>query len=112
MQTSNITICAIALLPCPLQFHEQGYLALPGFASVEECKALQKRIAALTEQFDPQTVRSIFSTKNQVSVRQACQQEQIGTKQLYIYQVAVESSESSTRLLHELMLQHVSHHHE
>jgi len=38
---------------------------LPGFASQEECKKLQQRIEELLEGFDPSTVKSVFSTKDQ-----------------------------------------------
>ncbi len=54
-----------------LQFYEKGYLALPGFATVEQCEALKTRIRELIDKdFDPQAIRSIFSTTNQVLVRQ------------------------------------------
>jgi phytanoyl-CoA hydroxylase len=47
------------------QFRESGFLALEGFASPEACDALRRRAAALVEQFDPEGVVSIFSTREQ-----------------------------------------------
>src|SRR5215213_2007959 len=47
------------------QFRENGFLALEGFASAEACDALRRRAEALVEQFDPEGVVSIFSTREQ-----------------------------------------------
>ena len=47
------------------QFRENGFLALEGFVSPDACDALKKRAEALVEQFDPEGVVSIFSTREQ-----------------------------------------------
>jgi phytanoyl-CoA hydroxylase len=45
------------------QFHEDGYLVLPGFASLDTTKGLIARANQLVSDFDPSVV-SIFSTKD------------------------------------------------
>ncbi|NNG03810.1 MAG: phytanoyl-CoA dioxygenase family protein [Inquilinus sp.] len=46
-------------------FDRDGFLVLEGFASPEACDALIARAAALVETFDPDSVRSVFSTTDQ-----------------------------------------------
>lgn len=46
------------------EFHDKGFLAIPGFASSEEVATLQAAGLALLDAFDPSTI-SIFSTRNQ-----------------------------------------------
>jgi hypothetical protein len=49
------------------QFKRDGYLAIPGHASKEQCQKLISRIGELLRDFDPEaTRRSVFSTTNQV----------------------------------------------
>lgn len=45
-------------------FHEQGYLAIPNFATPQECDDLKRRANEIVDDFDPDTV-SIFSTTRQ-----------------------------------------------
>jgi phytanoyl-CoA hydroxylase len=47
-------------------WERDGFLAIPGFASPDACEALKRRVALLVEAFDPATVRTVFSTRNQV----------------------------------------------
>lgn len=47
-------------------FHEQGFLALPGFSSRQEMEALQARMRELLHDFQPSALHSVFSTRNQV----------------------------------------------
>ena len=46
-------------------FEENGYLLLKDFVDAETCRALRAQANALVHQFEPESVRSIFSTKNQ-----------------------------------------------
>ena len=43
-----------------------GYLVLNGFASAEECGELRQRAEVIVDEFDPDGLHSIFSTKDQV----------------------------------------------
>ncbi len=47
------------------RFQEDGYLVLPGFASAAACDRLMARVRELLDGFDPSTVRSVFSSRNQ-----------------------------------------------
>ncbi len=49
-------------------FREKGFLVLPGAATVQQCEALKARMSELLTSFDVDAVRSIFSTRNQVSM--------------------------------------------
>ncbi len=52
--------------PKMLSFYEEnGFLILENFASHAACDALKARIAELVEGFDPESVRSTFSTDDQ-----------------------------------------------
>ena len=46
-------------------FRRDGYLVLPGFASPEGVEALRNAAAAILDDFDPDAVRSIFTTNEQ-----------------------------------------------
>lgn len=46
-------------------FHTDGYLVLNGFASAEECGELRQRAEVIVDEFDPDGLHSIFSTKDQ-----------------------------------------------
>lgn len=46
-------------------FQEQGYLVLEGLISLEACQILRQRANDLVNDFDPDGLVSIFSTKNQ-----------------------------------------------
>jgi len=46
-------------------FDAAGVLILRDFVSVDACERLRERAAALVDAFDPQTVRSVFSTTDQ-----------------------------------------------
>jgi len=55
-----------ALSPAQLaSFAQDGFLVLPGFVSPEACDRLRRRAMELVDQFDPQGVVSIFSTREQ-----------------------------------------------
>jgi phytanoyl-CoA hydroxylase len=55
-----------ALSPAQLaSFGQDGFLVLPGFVSPEACDRLRRRAMELVDQFDPQGVVSIFSTREQ-----------------------------------------------
>jgi len=47
------------------QYDRDGFLVLAGFADARECDALRQRAAELVAEFDPASVRSIFSTREQ-----------------------------------------------
>lgn len=49
------------------QFHHDGFLVLERFAGPSEVASLRHRVDQLVEEFDPSTVTSIFSTRNQTS---------------------------------------------
>ncbi|KAL6745238.1 hypothetical protein V8C86DRAFT_2984461 [Haematococcus lacustris] len=50
------------------KFREDGFLVLPRFSSAAQCDKLRQRMSHLLQQFDPDSVRSIFSTTNQVKL--------------------------------------------
>ena len=43
-------------------FHDAGVLILRDFVPVEDCRALRNRALELVDSFDPQKLRSVFST--------------------------------------------------
>ena len=43
-------------------YREAGALILEGFVTVESCAALQQRALELVDDFDPETVRTVFSS--------------------------------------------------
>jgi phytanoyl-CoA hydroxylase len=47
------------------QYQRAGFLLLPGFVSEERCDRLRRRAVQLVDEFDPQGLVSIFSTKEQ-----------------------------------------------
>lgn len=47
------------------QFHRDGYLVVEGFADATRCDALRARADVLIDAFDPDSVRSVFSTTDQ-----------------------------------------------
>src|SRR5438552_1766083 len=47
------------------QFFEDGYLIIPDFISHDICELLMNRTQVLIDQFDPGSVKTIFSTKSQ-----------------------------------------------
>ncbi len=49
-------------------FRDAGVLILRDFVPVEECRALQRRALELVDDFDPQEVRSVFSTTKQTQL--------------------------------------------
>jgi len=49
-------------------FHDAGVLILRDFVPVAECHALKKRALELVEDFEPQEVRSVFSTTKQTQL--------------------------------------------
>jgi phytanoyl-CoA hydroxylase len=49
-------------------FRDAGVLILRDFVSVENCKALQGKALELVNDFDPQEVRSVFSTTKQTQL--------------------------------------------
>ncbi len=48
------------------QYRRDGYLVLPEFSAPEEAAKLKARGVELVADFDPQTIKSVFSTRNQV----------------------------------------------
>lgn len=52
-------------------YHANGYLVLPAFSSKEELQRLKAAATAMMNDFDPKTVTSIFSTKNQADLSNA-----------------------------------------
>ena len=44
-------------------YHEAGVLVLKDFVSIESCERLQARAAQLVDEFDPESVKTVFSTK-------------------------------------------------
>lgn len=50
-------------------YEENGFLIFEGFASDAACDALKARIAGLVDAFDPESVRSTFSTDDQAHAR-------------------------------------------
>jgi phytanoyl-CoA hydroxylase len=52
-------------------FHDAGVLILRDFSVLEECQALRKRALELVADFDPDTVRSVFSTTTQLQLDDA-----------------------------------------
>lgn len=46
-------------------FQRDGVIALRDFATPEQCRDIQGRALELVEAFDPESVRSVFSVKNQ-----------------------------------------------
>ncbi len=49
-------------------FKEAGVIILRGFVGRDACKALQSRTSELVDAFDPESVRSIFSSKSNVQL--------------------------------------------
>ncbi|WCN07620.1 phytanoyl-CoA dioxygenase family protein [Marinomonas mediterranea] len=47
------------------QYHEQGFLVIEGAVSSGTCDLLKSRINERLEEFDPNSIRSIFTTKEQ-----------------------------------------------
>jgi phytanoyl-CoA hydroxylase len=47
------------------QFHEQGFLVLPGFSSATDMLALRRRIEGLLADFQPSNINTVFSTTKQ-----------------------------------------------
>ena len=47
------------------QYQRDGFLVLPGFKSAAEMAALRQRAEAIVDAFEPDTVKSIFTTKEQ-----------------------------------------------
>lgn len=57
------------------QFHQDGFLALPGFASKEQVAALMQRCHEMVEAWDPQLEArrlSVFTTKEEQSHAKVC----------------------------------------
>lgn len=46
-------------------YHRDGFLVCEGFVPSETCAALRGRAAALVDAFDPEKVRTVFSTRDQ-----------------------------------------------
>lgn len=46
-------------------YRDTGFLVIEGFASAEACDRLSARIDELVDGFDPESVRSVFSTEDQ-----------------------------------------------
>jgi len=49
-------------------YHDAGVIVLNGFVAKEECARLRQRALELVDEFDPTTVRSIFSTTKQTQL--------------------------------------------
>lgn len=49
-------------------YRDTGVLILRNFVSVDECRALRKRALELVADFDPEEVRSVFSTTSQAQL--------------------------------------------
>lgn len=47
------------------RYHRDGFLVCEGFVPRETCAALRGRAAALADAFDPEKVRTVFSTRDQ-----------------------------------------------
>lgn len=47
------------------QFHQDGYVIIPGFKSAAEIAALRERAAQIVDAFDPASSKTIFTTKEQ-----------------------------------------------
>lgn len=47
------------------RYNQDGFLIIENFVPESECDTLRQRALQLVQSFDPQTVRSIFSTENQ-----------------------------------------------
>ena len=47
------------------EYERDGFLVLEDFVSGAQCDAVRARAASLVAQFDPDGVRSIFSTREQ-----------------------------------------------
>uniref|UniRef100_A0A8C2ULY6 Phytanoyl-CoA dioxygenase domain-containing protein 1 n=2 Tax=Chinchilla lanigera TaxID=34839 RepID=A0A8C2ULY6_CHILA len=62
------------LSPSQLQkFQDDGFLVLEGFLSLDECTALQQRIAALVAEMDvPEHCRTVFTTHKEEQLRAQC----------------------------------------
>ena len=52
-------------------YHDAGVLILRDFVPVEECRALRSRALELVNEFDPQKIRSVFSTTRQTQLDDA-----------------------------------------
>lgn len=52
-------------------YEADGFLVLTGFAPAGTCAALRRREYELIEAFDPQSVRTVFSTEDQAHARDA-----------------------------------------
>ncbi len=52
-------------------FHDAGVLILRDFVPAEECRALTNRALELVDDFDPEEVRSVFSTTKQTQLDDA-----------------------------------------
>lgn len=52
-------------------FETDGFLVLTGFASPQACTALRDRVHDLIADFDPESVRTVFSTTDQAHARDA-----------------------------------------
>lgn len=50
-------------------YDEAGLLMLRNFVSKDACRALRERALQLVEEFDPETVQSVFSTTSQAQLR-------------------------------------------
>lgn len=53
------------------QYKRDGFLVIEDFASAAECAALRKRAGELLAGFDPQEIKSIFSTREQTRTSDA-----------------------------------------
>ncbi len=47
-------------------YQRDGYIVIPGFKSLEDIAALRQRAAEIVNDFDPDSSRSIFTTKDQL----------------------------------------------
>jgi phytanoyl-CoA hydroxylase len=71
-------------------YRRDGFLVLPGFLPSYECDALQARAAELVAAFDPGTVRTVFSTRDQGHARDAYFRESGGAIRFFFEEEATD----------------------
>jgi phytanoyl-CoA hydroxylase len=71
-------------------YRRDGFLVLPGFLPPHECDALQTRIAEFVAAFDPEPVRTVFSTRDQGHARDVYFRESGGAIRFFFEEEATD----------------------
>ncbi len=67
MKTDTLAMPSLQLTADQIeQYHQQGYLVIESLLPVKTCDVLKSHMGDLLQSFDPTTVRSVFTTNEQV----------------------------------------------